>query len=81
MRHRVLWLPTFRPCHSEVTVLQDSKTPNDTRRARRGYIRPEVRRIDLRGEEVLSVGCKMAGGPGPYGDAGCTAVPCNQPGS
>lgn len=47
---------------------------------RRAYQKPLVRRISLRAEEVLSVGCKMGSGPGPFG-ATCDAVPCNQPGS
>lgn len=47
---------------------------------RRVYQKPLVRRISLRAEEVLSVGCKMGSGPGPFG-ATCDAVPCNQPGS
>jgi hypothetical protein len=47
---------------------------------KRSYQTPIVRRISLRAEEVLSVGCKMGTGPGPFG-ATCDAVPCNQPGS
>jgi|CXWL01.1.fsa_nt_gi hypothetical protein len=47
---------------------------------RRTYEPPRLRRISLRADEVLSVGCKLGSGPGPFG-ATCDAVPCNQPGS
>lgn len=47
---------------------------------RRPYDPPRTRRIPLRAEEVLSVGCKLGAGPGPFGST-CDAVPCNQPGS
>ena len=34
-------------------------------KGRRPYVKPAAKRIRLAAEEVLAVGCKMAGGTGP----------------
>lgn len=52
----------------------------DKRSGRRGYVKPELRSIDLVAEEVLGVGCKMASSSGPDSDVVpsgvCTTTPC-----
>ncbi len=50
------------------------------KKQRQPYEKPKVKRIGLVAEEVLSVGCKLDTGAGPFG-ATCMAVPCNQVGS
>jgi hypothetical protein len=46
-------------------------------RARRPYEKPEIRRIELRPEEALSVGCKTLGGTEcNSGDCVANPAPC-----
>lgn len=45
------------------------------------YQKPMMRAIDLAAEEVLAVGCKLAGGPGGPIGASCTASSCFSAGS
>lgn len=49
--------------------------------AREAYVRPELRTIRLAADEVLAVGCKLAGGPGGPIGASCTASACFSAGS
>ncbi len=48
---------------------------------RQPYEKPGFRVIDLAAEEVLSVGCKLDGGPGGPIGASCTASSCFSAGS
>ncbi len=45
------------------------------KQAKKIYTKPELRRIELAAEEVLSVGCKMISGSTGFGNPGvsCTA--------
>ena len=45
------------------------------------YAKPRLRTIELVAEEVLSVGCKLATGPGGPIGATCTAAACFADGS
>lgn len=45
------------------------------------YEKPQLRVIELKAEEVLGVGCKIASGGSAVGGATCTANGCNQAGS
>lgn len=45
------------------------------------YEKPSFHTIDLAAEEVLSVGCKLDGGPGGPIGASCTASSCFSAGS
>lgn len=47
----------------------------------RTYTKPELRRIPLKADEVLSVGCKMSTPPGAPLGATCTAAACFSAGS
>ena len=49
--------------------------------ARLPYEKPCFHTIDLVAEEVLAVGCKLAGGPGGPIGASCTASSCFEAGS
>ena len=49
--------------------------------AQKTYEQPLLRTIDLVAEEVLAVGCKLAGGPGGPIGASCTASSCFAAGS
>ena len=57
--------------------MSGEKTPNAI--SKRPYKKPLIRIIELHAEEVLGVGCKVDGGPGPT--LSCLAAPCNAPGS
>jgi len=48
---------------------------------RQAYEKPLMRTVDLAAEEVLAVGCKLAGGPGGPIGASCTASSCFSAGS
>jgi len=48
---------------------------------RQPYEKPVVLTIELAAEEVLAVGCKLAGGPGGPIAPTCTAAPCFAAGS
>ena len=48
---------------------------------KRPYEKPSVRTINLVAEEVLALGCKLAGGPGGPIGANCPAAACFNPGS
>ncbi|MEM6453613.1 MAG: hypothetical protein AAF772_00825 [Acidobacteriota bacterium] len=60
--------------------IRTPRRPAASNSSRQPYEPPALRTISLVAEEVLSVGCKLGAGPGPFG-ATCDAVPCNQPGS
>ena len=49
--------------------------------AKQPYEKPGFHTIDLAAEEVLSVGCKLDGGPGGPIGASCTASSCFSAGS
>lgn len=38
---------------------------SDSEKERRPYVKPEMRRVELKPEESLSAGCKMVGTGGP----------------
>ncbi len=61
----------------------DSRPSQSTAPAveRLSYEKPLMRTIDLAAEEVLAVGCKLAGGPGGPIGASCTASACFSAGS
>ena len=50
-------------------------------RGRLPYEKPGFRTLHLAAEEVLAVGCKLAGGPGGPIGATCTAASCFAEGS
>ncbi|MCP3957627.1 MAG: hypothetical protein GY719_07210 [bacterium] len=62
-----------------------SVSPNEDRslagRSREPYEKPLLRTIHLAAEEVLAVGCKLAGGPGGPIGASCTGSSCFSAGS
>lgn len=55
-----------------------SRPEHDTKRP---YEKPLLRTIDLASEEVLAVGCKMAGSGGPVSPVSCTSSSCFAEGS
>ena len=50
-------------------------------KGKRVYEKPRLRTIELAAEEVLGVGCKLAGGGFDFGAAPCAANNCSQLGS
>ncbi len=48
---------------------------------RKEYQRPEVKIIELKAEETLAVGCKLADGGSASGGFTCVSNACAEPGS
>lgn len=51
----------------------DKETPQE----KLPYAPPELKRIELRTEEVLGVGCKSAGNVGPSATSACALTNCS----
>ena len=58
------------------------KKGQNSGKAKRTYVKPKLRVIDLAADEVLAVGCKLAvGGPSKPAGITCIANGCSTPGS
>jgi hypothetical protein len=52
------------------------RTGQDTGQKKKPYVKPKITRVELKPEEAVLGGCKIAGISGPY-QASCTTLSCS----